>query len=816
MSQDISALAIQPGYHFVSWMAEPSSNATFDNTSLAKTSVTLSGDATVTASFAINTYTLSYSAGANGSLQGETAQTVNHGGSGTSITAIPATWYHFVSWSDGSTINPRTDTNVMANIAVQASFAIDTFTLSYTAGTNGSLIGETSQIVSYAASGTAVTASPALGYRFVSWSDGSTINPRTDSNVIGNLSVVANFAVKTYTLDYTSGANGKLKGQVSQIVNYRGSGTAVIAIPDTGYHFSAWSDGSTANPRSESQVTANLTVTANFAINTYTLAYDVTGANGTLKGETMQTVTHGASGTAVTANPYIHYHFVAWSDGSTANPRIDENVTANVAVSASFAIDTYTLDYTSGANGHLTGKTSQIVNHTGSGLPVTAVPAQGYHFTSWSDGSIANPRTDKDVTANVAVMASFAINTYTLTYTAEANGTLEGEVSQTLNNGGAGSAVTAKPNVNFHFTSWSDGSTENPRTDTNVMANVAVTAMFALDTFELTYSAGPHGSLTGATNQTVGYGLSGDAVTAVPATGYHFLSWSDNSTENPRTDSNVTANIAVTASFAIDTHTVSFTAGSYGVIQGISPQTIDYGANCSAVSAVPDAHHHFVGWTGDYSGANNPLTITSVTKDMVIAASFAIDTFTLVYSAETHGSLTGTISQTVNYSSNGSAITAVPSLGYHFVNWSDGSIANPRTDTNVTANIAVTANFAINAYSLTYAAGANGSLSGETSQTVNHGSSGSAVAAVPAAGYHFASWSDGATANPRTDTNVTTNVSVTASFAINAYTLTYAAGANGSLSGGNLSDRQPWELWLRCGRSPSRRLSFHVLERRLH
>ena len=51
--------------------------------------------------------------------------------------------------------------------------------------------------------------------------------------------------------------------------------------------------------------------------------------------------------------------------------------------------------------------------------------------------------------------------------------------------------------------------------------------------------------------------------------------------------------------------------------------------------------------------------------------------------------------------------------GYHFVNWSDASTANPRTDTNVTANITVTANFAIDTYTLTYTAGANGSISGK-------------------------------------------------------------------------------------------------------
>ena len=133
-------------------------------------------------------------------------------------------------------------------------------------------------------------------------------------------------------------------------------------------------------------------------------------------------------------------------------------------------------------------------------------------------------------------------------------------------------------------------------------------------------------------------------------------------------------------------------------------------------------------------------------------------TYTLTYTAGAHGSISGTSPQTVADGGSGTAVTAVPATGYHFVNWSDASTANPRTDTNVLANISVTANFAINTYTLTYTAGANGSITGTSPQTVNYGASGTAVTAVPATGYHFVNWSDASTANPRTDTNVQANI----------------------------------------------------------
>ena len=70
------------------------------------------------------TYTLTYSAGANGSIEGIAIQTVEHGGDGTAVMAIAGAGCHFVRWSDGSTVNPRIDTGVTADVSVEAEFAV--------------------------------------------------------------------------------------------------------------------------------------------------------------------------------------------------------------------------------------------------------------------------------------------------------------------------------------------------------------------------------------------------------------------------------------------------------------------------------------------------------------------------------------------------------------------------------------------------------------------------------------------------------------------------------------------------------------------
>lgn len=117
------------------------------------------------------------------------------------------------------------------------------------------------------------------------------------------------------------------------------------------------------------------------------------------------------------------------------------------------------------------------------------------------------------------------------------------------------------------------------------------------------------------------------------------------------------------------------------------------------ISATADIHYHFVNWTGSTANITNVnlanTTINMSTSNQTAAANFAIDTYTLTYTAGAHGSISGSSPQIVNYGANGASVTAIADVGYYFVSWSDSSTQNPRTDTNIVANITVTASFAI-------------------------------------------------------------------------------------------------------------------------
>lgn len=77
-------------------------------------------------------------------------------------------------------------------------FYTNPFTLTYTAGANGSVVGVSPQVVDAGKNGSPVTAVPNANYRFLGWSDGVTTAARTDANVTGSIAVTANFVIIAY------------------------------------------------------------------------------------------------------------------------------------------------------------------------------------------------------------------------------------------------------------------------------------------------------------------------------------------------------------------------------------------------------------------------------------------------------------------------------------------------------------------------------------------------------------------------------------------------------------------------------------------
>ena len=124
----------------------------------------MTGNKTVTVTFAINTYTLTITKVGEGTVTANPEPTDGKYAYGTivTLTATPATGYSFTGWSGDltGTTNPATIT-MTGDKTVTATFAINTYTISVTA-TNGSAVADKA---SYAYGEAAhVTLTPNTGY----------------------------------------------------------------------------------------------------------------------------------------------------------------------------------------------------------------------------------------------------------------------------------------------------------------------------------------------------------------------------------------------------------------------------------------------------------------------------------------------------------------------------------------------------------------------------------------------------------------------------------------------------------------------------
>jgi hypothetical protein len=162
-----------------------------------------------------------------------------------------------------------------------------------------------------------------------------------------------------------------------------------------------------------------------------------------------------------------------------------------------------------------------------------------------------------------------------------------------------------------------------------VTANHTIAASFAIDTFTITASTGANGTIAPSGIQTVNYGTN-QAFTITPSTGYHVLDVLVDGvsvgTVTSYTFSNVTANHTIAASFAIDTFTITASAGSNGTIAPSGIQTVDYGTS-QAFTIAPSTGYHVLDVLVDgvSVGAVTSYTFTNVTANHTISASFAID-----------------------------------------------------------------------------------------------------------------------------------------------------------------------------------------------
>ncbi len=829
-----------PDYHFIEWRGD---TETIGDTGAEETTVTMEGDYTIMAVFAVDRFELTIGSTAGGSVvePGEGTFTYNLGEE-VDLEAIADSGYHFVEWTgDTDTIGDRnsnlTTITMEDDYEITAEFAVTDYKLTINSTAGGD--------VTYPGEGTFeyeegfeedLVAQPDPFHHFVEWrGDTGTIeNPGAKETFItmeGDYNITAVFAADTYELSLSSTDGGSVVEPGEGEFEYNGSEVVDLeAVADPGYHFVEW----TGDTETIADIDSNLTtitmekwwygITAEFAVTDYNLTINSTiGGNVTDPGEGTFGYEGGAEDNLVAeADPL--YHFVEWTGdigtiGDPASAETTITMEADYNITAVFAQDPYTLTISSREDGNVTDPGEDTFGYrAGVDVNLVAQPDPNHHFVEWIGDTDTIGDTEAEETTitmedNYTITAVFAIDTYDLTIDSMTGGgviapgedTFTYEVGEVVD-------IEVVPDPGYQFAQWA-GDTwtvvdlESDSTTLTMEDDYSITAVFAPMDYNLTISSTSGGDVIEPGEGTFTYeGGSQIELIAQADPDYHFVEWRGDTgtigdTEAEETTITIEDNYTITAVFSVDRYglTISSTAGGSVIDPGEGVFTYTVGEVVD-LEAAAEPGYHFVEWTGDTGTiADRRSNKTTITMDegYDITAEFAVTEYNLTINSTVGGSVIEPGEGTFGYEEGVEQdLVAQADPGYQFVEWRGdtgtiGDTGAEETTITMEGNYSITAVFAAEEHELVIDSTAGGSVvePGEGTFTYN-ASEVVDLEAIAEPGYHFVEWTwtpppwspiDDPNSNMTTIT-MDRDYEITAEFAVTDYNLTINSTVGGNVT----------------------------------
>ncbi len=608
-----------------------------------------------------------------------------------------------------------------------------------------------------------LTAVPGTGSVFAGWAGACTGTVPTCEVTLANAaSVTATFDVARYAVTVTkAGAgtgvvagNGLNCGATCTMMMDHGTMLSLTATPGNLSVFAGWGGACSGQATCAVAVTGPTAITASFPLDTITLfvtkggngAGTVTATGISCGADCNETYTAGQMVT-LTAAPATGSTFTGWTGGGcTGTATCTVTMTAATTVTATFTLQQFALAVTKGGNGGGT----VVSNPTGIAcgadcaenynyntmVALTATPSTGSTFTGWSGACTGTGPCMVTMTQGRTVTASFTLQTFALTVSMTGNGTVTSspagvacptDCSQ-IYNYGTMVTLTAAAATGSTFTGWGGACTGTGACTVTIDAAKTVTAAFTLNMYTLTVAKAGTGSgtVTGTgiscgadCTETFNFGT-GVTLTAAPAAGSTFVGWSGACTGTGACTVTIDGAKSVTATFNIQTFTLSTSrlGNGSGTITS-SPAGINCGIDCTQVynfgtvvtlTAGALTGSTFTGWGGSCSGTGGCTVTMDAAK--TVTAGFTLQQFPLTITKMGGG--TGTVTSSPAGISCGATctanfaygtpvtLTATPANGSTFAGWSGGGCSGTGLCvTTVTGMTPITAMFTVNSYLLT-------------------------------------------------------------------------------------------------------------------
>ena len=378
----------------------------YDNENLTGSPVTAIGGTEMGnkeywAKWEANTYTVTLNTN-GGTINSGNVTGYTYGVGATLPTAgdMDYTGHTFKGWYDnesltGSPVTAIGDTET-GNKEYWAKWEANTYTV--TLNTNGGTINSGNVTgYTYGVGATLPTAGDMTytGHTFKGWYDNENLtgDPVTaiGGTEMGNKEYWAKWEINQYTITVKP-ENGKADITITQ--DY---GTPITAPADptrNGYTFVGWDKAIPATMPAE-----NLTITAQWTINQYTITFDTAG------GSEIAPITqdYGTPITAPAAPIRTGYTFAGWSPALPAAMPAE-----NMTVTAQWRVNRYTITFDTAGGSAI----APITQDYGTAITAPADPTRnGYTFAGWSPALPATMPAE-----NMTVTAQWRVNRYTITY----------------------------------------------------------------------------------------------------------------------------------------------------------------------------------------------------------------------------------------------------------------------------------------------------------------------------------------------------------------------------------------------------------------
>ena len=686
---------------------------------------------TLSATFVRNDYEITASVEGEGTISPVGTTTVLCGDNAT-YSFAPATGWHLtevrVDDEPVEATDTYTFTDVRGSHTITAQFSINEYSVTATAGDGGSV----TPAVSEASYGEDVTISinAAACYHIDSvFADGAyvgAVESYTFENVTADHTLSATFARNDYEITASVEGNGTIS-PVGTTTVLCGDNATYSFAPAAGWHLTGLLvDGEAVDSTSTytfTDVRGNHTITAQFVLNEYRVT--ATAGDGGRVTPSDTTVNYGSDVTIeITAVDCYRIDSV-FADGvyvGAVGSYTFSGIDGAHTLTATFVRNGYEITASIEGNGTISpsGTTTALC---GDNATYSFAPATGWHLTGLlvDDESVdsTSTYTFTDVRGNHTITAQFVLNEYRVMATAGEGGSVT--PSDTTVNYGSDVTIGITAADCYRIDSvFADGvyvGSVGSYTFSGIDGDHTLTATFVRNGYEITATVEGNGTISPVGTTTV---LCGDNATYsfAPATGWHLTEVRVDGEPVEATDSytftDVRGSHTITAQFVLNEYRVMAMAGDGGRVTP-SDTIVNYGSDVTIGITAADCYRiDSVFADGVYVGLVDSYTFSGIDSDHTLTATFVQNGYEITASVEGNGTISPVGTMTVNCGES-ITYTITPADGWHLaalqVDGASSPLAYSHTFENIRANHTIVARFAINEFEITATAGTGGVVS---------------------------------------------------------------------------------------------------------